>query len=150
MQPAYAPSRNDVAMSNKRWRQASIIMIANSPRAGSWPYALHRVTPLGSEETSMPSVPASGTWRRVATQLQPDIGVVVLQPFTGSLMTHRWREMDSNVRSRIDPPAEYEWASALSGQSLSILSSIADRFADRSVTCRGRITLTAFGGSLPS
>src|SRR5271168_748528 len=55
------PSRNDVAMSNRRWRQASIIMIANSPRAGSWPYALHRVTPLGSEETSMPSVPASGT-----------------------------------------------------------------------------------------
>ena len=39
------PSRNDVAMSNRRWRQASIIMIANSPRAGSWPYALHRVTP---------------------------------------------------------------------------------------------------------
>jgi len=29
------PSRNDVAMSNKRWRQASIIMIANSPSAGS-------------------------------------------------------------------------------------------------------------------
>jgi hypothetical protein len=52
------PSRNDVAMSNRRWRQASIIMIANSPSAGSWPYASHRVTPLGSEETSMPSVPA--------------------------------------------------------------------------------------------
>ncbi len=55
------PSRNDVAMSNRRWRQGSIIMIANSPSAGSWPYALHRVPPLGSEETSMPSVPASGT-----------------------------------------------------------------------------------------
>src|ERR1700745_3786709 len=55
------PSRNDVAMSNRRWRQASIIMIANSPSAGSWPYALHRLTPLGSEETSIPSVPASGT-----------------------------------------------------------------------------------------
>src|SRR6266850_578827 len=41
------PSRDDVAMSNRRWRQASIIMIANSPSAGSWPYALHRVTPLG-------------------------------------------------------------------------------------------------------
>jgi hypothetical protein len=53
--------RGTKAMSNKRWRQASIIMIANSPRAGSWPYALHRVTPLGSEETSMPSVPASGS-----------------------------------------------------------------------------------------
>jgi hypothetical protein len=36
-------------------------MIANSPSAGSWPYALHRVTPFGSEETSIPSVPASGT-----------------------------------------------------------------------------------------
>jgi hypothetical protein len=55
------PSRNDVAMSNRRWRQASIIMIANSPSAGSWPYALHSVTPLGSAATSMPSVPASGT-----------------------------------------------------------------------------------------
>src|SRR5271155_3406524 len=55
------PSRNDVAISNRRCRRASIIMIANSPSAGSWPYALHRVTPLGSEETSMPSVPASGT-----------------------------------------------------------------------------------------
>jgi hypothetical protein len=30
------PSRNDVAISNRRWRQASIIMIANSPSAGSW------------------------------------------------------------------------------------------------------------------
>ena len=41
--------------------QASIIMIANSPSAASWPYALHRVTPFGSEDTSMPSVPASDT-----------------------------------------------------------------------------------------
>jgi hypothetical protein len=41
------PSRNDIAMSNRRWRQAGIIMIANSPvgqgplvvcwRARVWP-----------------------------------------------------------------------------------------------------------------
>jgi hypothetical protein len=111
------PSRNDFAMSNRRWRQASIIMIANSPSAGSWPYALHRVTPLGSEETSIPSVPASGTCSkrnfgaagnplRQAPVSSTSASASAAAAWAGSLLSRISVRMSAVMNSMIDPACE--------------------------------------------
>jgi phosphoglycerate dehydrogenase-like enzyme len=62
--PVAEPARNADTASNRRWVRTSIVMIAYSAIAGSWPNTLQTVTPFGTAPVSSRSIPAATDCRR--------------------------------------------------------------------------------------